>query len=299
MTVYRRHPITGELIVVAPQRSARPNAFGSGNDEEPCPFCAGNEHLTPPEIARKGTPGAWSVRVFPNKYPAVDAGTQDETGRLRGGAHEVIVESPDHAATIESLPATRMGDTVDIYIERFGALAASYPSVSIFKNDGAAAGASLRHVHSQVIALPFMPARTAEEVAGFREAATCPLCDLVAQPRFVIRESESFLTVAPAAARMAYEQWIVPRVHAPSFAALDAGARGELAEHLQSDVASLRRRIPGTAFNWAFHNFAEGAAHWYVALFPRVTLLAGFELGSGTAIDVVGPEATVEALRLG
>jgi UDPglucose--hexose-1-phosphate uridylyltransferase len=299
MPFYRRHPITGELIVVAPQRSARPNAFGDSADDEPCPFCAGSEHLTPPEIARKGTPAAWSVRVFPNKYPAVDAETRDERGVLRGGAHEVIVESPDHDATIESLSPKQMGEAVDVYIERFQALAASYASVSIFKNDGAAAGASLPHVHSQVVALPFVPARAAEEVAGFREAARCPLCALVAEPRYVVRESESFLAVAPAAARMAYEQWIVPRVHAPSFAALGTGARGELASHLQRGVGALRRQIPGAAFNWAFHNFAEDAGHWYVALFPRVTLLAGFELGSGTAIDIVGPEATVEALREG
>jgi UDPglucose--hexose-1-phosphate uridylyltransferase len=290
MSFYRRHPITGEWIIVAPQRGERPNAFGTAADDEPCPFCAGNEHLTPPEIARRGTPEAWSVRVFPNKYPAVDAETRDESGAMLGGAHEVIVESPDHEAAIDSM---QLADAVDLYIERFTALAGLYASVSIFKNDGAAAGASLPHVHSQVIALPFVPARAAEELAGFREASRCPLCALVAEPRFVIRESESFLTIAPAAARMAYEQWIVPRVHAPSFSSLPAGSRQELASHLRSGVAALRARIPGAAFNWAFHNFADDAAHWYVALFPRVTLLAGFELGSGTAIDVVGPEATV------
>jgi UDPglucose--hexose-1-phosphate uridylyltransferase len=297
MSFYRRHPITGEWIIVAPHRSERPHAFADDGDEGPCPFCAGNESQTPPEITRKGTAAAWTVRVFPNKYPAVDATTQDESGTMRGGAHEVIVETPDHQTALESLPVERMTDAVELSIERFSALAATYASVALFKNDGAAAGASIPHMHSQVIALPFVPVRAAEELAGFRESSRCPMCALVSAPQLVLRESKSFLTVAPKAPRMPYELWIVPREHSRNFASLDAAMRRELASTLQQGVAALRRRTPGVAFNWAFHNFADETAHWYVALFPRLALLGGFELGSGTAIDVVGPEATLRDLR--
>ena len=193
----RKHPVTGEPILYAPERAGRPNAFERTN-EEICPFCPGNESLTPPEIARTGDP--WRVRVFPNKYPAVDG-------------HEVIVDSIGHDATFESID--NAAEVVSMYISRYRAHAgAAY--VSLFTNTGERAGASIDHIHSQLMPLPFIPPRIERHLAAFA-SGPCPLCRNVGT---LIEENDSFARVVPDAAQQAYEQWIVPKRHQPDFTSL-------------------------------------------------------------------------------
>jgi UDPglucose--hexose-1-phosphate uridylyltransferase len=265
----RRHPITGEPVLFAPDRASRPNAFTHESDA--CPFCPGHEHETPPEIARIGDP--WRVRVFDNKYPTTPQ-------------HEVIVESPRHDATFGSLddPA----EVIAMYIERDRAIDA--PHVTIFKNHGPMGGASLEHIHSQIAGLPFVPPRVERELAAF--ASHCPLCET---PQHVIDESEHFVRFAPHGSSFAYEQWIVPRRHAANFAMLKDDEIDDLALRLRDAARSMERIA--ASYNWLIMNFRAAPAHWYVQAMPRLTTIAGFELATGTFIDIIDPAEAAERLR--
>lgn len=235
-----RNPITGDPVIVAPSRADRPNLYLK---DEACPFCPGNEAMTPPEIVRIGDP--WRVRAFPNKYPATEM-------------HEIVVETAQHDGEIEP-------DAVRVYIERYRAMDAAH--ITIFKNHGPMAGASIPHPHSQIIGTPFVPPRIEREAAAF--ANRCPLC---ANEEPVDRESEHFRVIAPRGAMFAGEQWIVPKLHAP-----------EIDE--PHELGELLRTMHADSFNWIFMNFpSDSHAHWYVQMFPRSTPHAGFELGTGSAI---------------
>ena len=272
---FRRHPITGEPIVYAPERAARPNAFGHWQNVGPCPFCPGNESMTPPSIAEIGNP--WRVRVFPNKYPAVKG-------------HEVIVDSNRHDATFESLD--NAVEVLSVYADRCRAHAdAAY--VSLFKNEGEMSGASLPHLHSQVMPLPFVPPRIARELAAFEARASCPLCGFREN---VIEENDAFVRIAPDGSSFAYEQWIVPKRHVAHITMLPEQELAQLAAMLQN--ATRAARSVGDALNVLFMNFPSGRApHFYVDVFPRLTSIAGFELGAGMFIDIIDPAAAARRLK--
>lgn len=272
MTV-RKHPVSGEAILYAPGRAGRPNAFGRDGDDL-CPFCPGNESLTPAEIARTGEP--WRVRTFPNKYPA-------------GPGHEVIVESNRHDASFESLDDA--AEVVAMYISRYRAhTGATY--VSLFKNDGERAGASIDHIHSQLMPVPFLPPRIERHLAAFA-AGPCPLCRGAGTG---IDENESFTRIVPDAAQHAYEQWIVPKKHDADFTALRDAEVAALAAILQTAVRKARGIAP--AHNVLFMNFPRPtAAHFYIDVLPRMTSVAGFELATGTFIDIIDPDAAAGRLR--
>ncbi|HKO56573.1 MAG TPA: DUF4931 domain-containing protein [Thermoanaerobaculia bacterium] len=271
MTV-RHHLLTGDPILFAPGRSGRPNAFGT-SDEEACPFCPGHEDETPAEVARVGDP--WQVRVFPNKYPASDD-------------HEVIVEGSDHEAQFEELRDAAA--VVRTYRERYAVISGRVRYAALFKNQGPLAGASLRHIHSQLLGTPFLPPRIVREQAAFDDG--CPLCE--ASGTNVIDENDGFVRVAPEGSTMSYQQWLIPKRHVPELTSLDGDK--ELAAMLQAAAAGMRRLSP--SYNWVFVNFPGAPrAHWYVDLFPRFGAVAGFELGTGTFIEVVDPARAAEALR--
>ncbi len=163
--------------------------------------------------------------------------------------------------------------------------------MTIFKNQGPRAGASLPHLHSQVLGTPFVTPRVAREIDGFTRARECPLCTLPGVP---IELTDSFAWIAPHASAMPYQSWIVPRIHAPELVP-PAGVT-ELAALLQR--ASRAALTVASSFNWMFLNFAgTPRAHWYVEVVPRVSTLAGFELGSASAINVVDPEHAAVVLR--
>ena len=279
MPSLRRHIITGEEILFAPDRAGRPNAFGDGIVEA-CPFCPGNESMTPPEIERRGDP--WQVRVFANKFPSVEG-------------HEVIVESSDHDATFDGI--AHAGDVVETWSRRYRAHDRS-AHVSIFTNAGARAGASIDHLHSQVMPLRFVPPRVARESAAFAAAASCPLCaalDDHARDGLVIAQHGSFVRIAPRGSIQSYEQWVVPERHVAAITSFGAEG-GEFAVAMQRAVAATRRISP--AYNILLMNFAHNAsAHFYAVVVPRLTAIAGFELATGTFIDIIDPAAAARLLR--
>jgi len=254
--VIERNPITGDAVIVAPGRAARPNAFREAEDR--CPFCPGNESDTPPEIWRDGHP--WQIRIFPNKYPATEH-------------HELIVEGSDHARSFDQLAPDVASRVVDAYIDRYQNLARSSKYVCVFKNHGLLAGATIPHPHSQILGVPFIPARIAKEAEAFM--SRCPLCELRDEK---IDTTQNYLWIAPRGSMMAHEQWIVPVRHTN-----EMREPLELASILQRAACALLTK--SDSFNWMFINFPQQpSAHWYVQLFPRLTMHAGFELGTGSAI---------------
>ena len=278
-----RNPITGDAVIVAPGRAARPNEFRQMGDR--CPFCPGNEYLTPPEIAALRDQGRWSWRIVPNRYPALrteERLSRKGTGlydRVAGvGDHEVIVEGSDHAKSFDQITADVAARAVDAWIDRYRAMSRSSRYVCVFKNHGVLAGATIAHPHSQVLGVPFIPSRVAKEAEAF--TSRCPLCELRDEK---IDATQNYRWIAPHGSMMVYEQWIVPVRHS-----------NEMREGLE--LASLLQRAAramltiSDSFNWMFINFPQQpAAHWYVQLFPRLTMHAGFELGTGSAINTVDP----------
>lgn len=263
-----RTPITDDPVILAPEREARPNVYAGA----PCPFCPGAEEQTPPEIARDGEP--WRIRIFPNRYPPTEHA-------------EVIVESANHDASFDALPPSQAQRAVEMSFERYRALATTTAYVCIFKNHGRLAGASIPHLHSQLVGTPFVPLRPSREGDAFARAAHCPLCDVREHP--LIAETEHYRWIAPRGARLAYQQWIVPKSHEH-----DLGEPRELALLMQTSVRAMRNI--SDAFNWAFVTFPhQRRGHWYLELFPRIAMIAGFELGSGTFVNTV-PHANIAGL---
>ncbi len=340
MPELRRDPTSRSWVVIATERSRRPSDFRVPRDERKvgaCPFCYGNEHMTPPEVLalgrEHGSPDekGWSVRVVPNRFPALslDAGepgadeAKDAPGEpemARGiykrrpavGAHEVLVESPDHDSTFGTHSQGQMEDVLTALVDRFRALSRNrrLKYLQAFKNWGRVGGASLEHTHCQLIATPMVPAvvRQEIEIAGeyHEETGACLYCDIAAVEREarerVVEESEHFLAFCPYASRLPYEIWILPRRHRAAFEDISPDELGDLARSLRRTVRRLELAFDNLPYNLIWHTSPWtgdfGAYyHWHLELFPRLAILAGFELGTGYYINPTAPEAAAGALR--
>jgi UDPglucose--hexose-1-phosphate uridylyltransferase len=282
-----RHPLTGELVVIAPGRAARPGARGRTERLDParvCPFCEGNEHLTPPEVAARpggrrppDTPG-WSVRTVPNKFPAIPG-------------QEVVVHGPAHALTVTGVAGGIMDAVVETWLERaWFHLDRGADHVLIGINEGPAAGASLEHSHSQVVPFADVPPRTAALRAGF--ARGCPLC--AGGTGHAVATAGGVVTTCPPWSRMPYEMLIAPAQHEawPSSPA-------DLATAVTDACARLQRLLgTGVAWNAVLHLPGSDAAghHWHVELYPRLTVAASLELGAAVWVNVVDPPVAAAEL---
>lgn len=303
--------------MIAETRALRPvDLRSSDNSErrpEACPFCPGHEDATPPSVDTVETDRGWQVRVVPNLYPAVEPNLSGQTARHPAlGRHEVIIESPRHICSMSEQSADEIAHTLTIYRRRMCALRdeGRWKSVLIFKNVGAAAGASLEHVHSQLLALPMVPSDLAIEVNRcaryYAQKRTCLFCVLLARQfsrrtRLVLFDGQ-VSAICPYASRFAYETWFLPRKHASSFEAASDETLASVAWMLRSWVRSLERIIPQVSYNYYIHSApfdtdCHDHYHWHIEAFPRIQRLAGFECGSGCFINSVGPDAAADRLR--
>jgi len=243
----RKDPVTGRWVIIATDRARRPTDFIRQSVVLKggfCPFCPGNESKTPPEILahRNGhgdrdKPG-WSVRVVPNKYPALgiegnlDRRADGMYDRMNGiGAHEVIIETPDHSQTFANMPDKAIEDVLWAFRDRVVDLKQDrrFKYILIFKNHGEAAGATLEHPHSQLIALPIVPRQVLDELEGssryYDLKERCIFCDVVHQETSgeearLVAENRGFVTVSPYAARFPFETCILPKNHEASLRTL-------------------------------------------------------------------------------
>ena len=323
MPELRQDPITGSWVLIAPERTGRPTDFvhaslPPAHDGE-CPFDPGNEAMTPPAVLVLPESGeGWQVRVVPNKFPAVQSdGVAKRLGQglfqgLTGvGIHEVVIESPDHGATLATLPETAVAEVFRAFQVRFQAIekGGRFPYVLVFKNHGAEAGATLRHGHSQLVALPIVPPRARQELDGarayFLKENRCIYCDLMTTeeggPRFVLRDDD-FVVLSPYASRFAWEVWLIPRRHRSRFGDATATERTALARALKGTLISLDRALDVPPYNLTLQSapFGEDTDehyHWHIEMAPRVTRLAGFEWATGAFINPMPPEDAARKLR--
>jgi UDPglucose--hexose-1-phosphate uridylyltransferase len=316
----RQDPLGGGWVAITAGRAARPEAFlgdvGTRRGPLGCPFCPGNEHMTPPEVWADRDPGTgpdrpgWHVRVVPNKFPAF-AGPPAKAAANGGlyrsaptaGVHEVVVHNPDHDATLADLPVPAVARTMTAWRRRLAVHGDSeLGAVLIIVNQGRTAGASLEHPHSQVFATAGRPDRVQAELDRLTGDA-CAACATVAAerdgPRLVGRTGE-LLTICPWASASPFEALLLPAGHRPRFE--EGGPDGGTA--MATALRELLRRFRGVAgdhapYNLVLHSAPPGVEdfHWHLHLFPRLTTYGGFELGTGVVINVVDPDRAAEALR--
>ena len=333
MPEYRHDPLLGRSVIVAPERWGRPDQL-NGSPQDPqvvalCPFCAGHEHETPPELAayysRQGAAAKlWQVRVVPNKYPAVRTTGLElnpACDRLNSpglnspgfGSHEVIIESPEHVASFSQLSDEQAGFTFLAYRDRIRALKshANLAHAQVFKNARADGGASVEHSHSQLIATSIVPLELQRELAAAGEYRlahrSCFFCELLARTlderSRLVAETEHFAAVTPFASRFPYETWVLPRSHRACFEETEPAALEQLARFVQQLVGRLERVLDAPAYNFwiktaPFELSRHDDYHWHVVLVPRLTRMAGFELATGCFINSVSPEEAARQLRL-
>jgi UDPglucose--hexose-1-phosphate uridylyltransferase len=328
MPELRKDPIHGRWVIISTERSRRPSDFAA---EERrliggfCPLCEGNEDRTPPEIIAfrdNGTPPnspGWTLRVVSNKFPALRIeGELNREGegiydKMNGiGAHEVVIETPRHEETLATLPLKGVENVLFAYRERIIDLRRDQRLryVLVFKNHGVAAGASLEHSHSQIIALPIVPKRVSEEIEGaktyFNYKDRCVFCDIIRQElqqrRRVITENKSFLSIAPFASRFPFETWILPKIHHPSFEQMEFSQFEQAAQILSDTLQRMNQVLTDPPYNYVIHTsfFPEVDAehyHWHFEIMPKLTKVAGFEWGTGFYINPTPPEEAAEYMR--
>lgn len=332
MPELRKDPIVGRWVIISTDRAKRPTDFLRERFVQKggfCPFCYGNESKTPPEILayrpQNGGPPAppnssgWSVRVVPNKFPALGIegsfsrsaeGMFDKVSGI--GAHEVIIESPEHNATLATLPEKRIEDVLWAYRDRILDLKQDrrFKYILIFKNHGEAAGASLEHPHGQLIALPILPKHVVEELEGAKQyfllKERCVYCDIIRQETEsgvrVIAENDGFVTIAPYAPRFPFETWILPKRHESSFENASSKTYEDLAKALKLLLMKSDRVLDTPAYNLVIHTapLQESGLehyHWHVEFMPKLTKTAGFEWGTGFYINPTPPEEAARFLR--
>jgi len=330
--VVSHDPLSRRIVFVAPRRAARPAEFGAGGTiPAACPFCAGHEHLTPPAILQSEIDGSWHARIVPNRYPVVEdpsragggrtdstRGRQPERSAAGGaparGVHEVVVEAPDHLRSILPIPAAHWEGAWRLVRDRLVMLSAreDLAWATVFKNAGAGAGASLEHVHSQIVALDFVPPIVAAERAAAMtpEGSFGELLHRAARDGRIVAECRGLVALVPPAPRQPLECWILPAGPEPQFYRAGDASVGALATLTRWFVERLERLAPGADYNWWLHDApfrmeeqppsgaASGAGwHWHLEILPRLAALAGFELGTGCHITTLSARETARLLR--
>jgi UDPglucose--hexose-1-phosphate uridylyltransferase len=320
--------VKNRWVAVAEDRVLKPNDFPTAKSAQIsavnggfCPFCQGNEAHTPHEITACRPPESapdgpgWLVRAIPNKFSAFEPeGTlaEKKSGIYRAtnglGRHEVIIETPEHGVEFHELSAERIGLVLGMLKRRYNDLAADgrIKYIQIYKNQGLFAGASLKHTHSQIVGLPFVPAENEGLELYYNEKKSCLLCDIIKQEKEertrLVHESDSFIALCPYASRFPYEVWIVPLAHQGHFGDLHEDKIMELASLLKDMASVIMNRLEMPSYNLIINtapvNSGEAAPyHWYMELTPRMVVNAGVEIATGVFINPVSPELAAGILK--
>lgn len=336
MPELRKDPVLDRWVIISTERSQRPTDLPVAEEpphKKECPFCAGHENETPPELfsfrspqSASNTPG-WDVRVVPNKYPALKyEGEIEKLGegmydKMNGfGVHEVIIETPDHKLNLEDQPVGGIAKVLETYKLRLEALIQDdrLRSVLIFKNVGREAGASLEHPHSQLIATPVLPKRIKERLKGaqnyYNEKERCVFCDILSEEKKIkerlVYENESFVAFCPYASNFPFEIWVLPKKHHPDFQETSLPEMSHLADCLKIALRKLTKVLHKPQYNYVLNTGPVRKArkgqrrttldkdfHWHIEIMPRMTRIAGFESGSDLYINPMMPEAAAQYLR--
>lgn len=349
MNEMRHDWLSDRWVIFAPNRTTRPDDYDRTSHIEPeshlrCPFCRGSESETPQaSLTLPGTdwestraarrrgrsqpPTDWLVRVVPNKFPAVSPSASREDGSANNpihdtgslfvrqstaGAHEVIIESPQHVTSITSLSHEHTQLVFEAYQQRL-AFWRARPEIKyavVFKNYGADAGATIVHSHSQLICTSFVPSdvlRIQKRLMAFRETnQNCYVCSILDQELHegsrIVAQSSHFVALCPFASRFPYSVSVIPRHHRPHFDECAAEEIQDLSRIAQSVLKAVETEHPHCAYNFVlqtspFDQESPDAFHWRLKIIPRLSKIAGFEWSSDCFINTVLPEVAAQALR--
>jgi UDPglucose--hexose-1-phosphate uridylyltransferase len=333
----RKDYLLDRWVVIATERSRRPTDLKKDRPQAKtgvCPMCPGNEHMTPPAvlvylksgkgIAKDRENGDerhtnWIVRCIPNLYPAFSPPEGKlnrkiiEKGNdlaMAVGHHEVVIESPTHDEHPANARIPQLTLVINAYIDRLRELSAKpyVRYVSIFRNHGLEAGASLSHAHSQIIATPMIPRTVLEEMQASKkfwsQNESCIFCNISEKeregPRLVLKNS-NFDVFTPYASIHPMELWIVPKRHEATPLDLSQNETRVLAETMKTCLGALKTLVNDPPYNFGFHLALDQDAseyyHWHLEVYPKLSIWAGFELSTGMYINTVTPEAAAESLR--
>ncbi len=327
MPEFRQNMVSKEWVIIATERAKRPDNFVQKKEGRPplpshkddCPFCPGNESMTPPSLFSIEKNGGWSLRVVPNKFAALQSHLTTERkheGRFLKangfGIAEVVIETPLHNRTIATMDFEEVKNTVMAYRERYNVLSktAHLDLITIFRNYGEKAGTSLEHPHSQIIATPIVPPHVRNPLYQSQLACDtfgdCIYCGMmeeeIHQQVRVVNETEYFLVICPFASRSPFETRIYPKIHRSSFTTVSDQELADFASVLQDTLKRLYVGLNDPDYNYIIRPapIEDGDVkyhHWYVVIVPKLTTPAGFEIGTGIYINTTLPEQCAEFLR--
>ncbi len=332
MSELRRDPLMNRWVIVSvnhdePLKLLHDPSGPWHTPPESCPFCQGHESFSPGEILafseKQRSPGqkGWKVRVIPNRVPCLKVegnlekagiGIYDMTNGV--GAHEVVIETPDHELETARMRKADIETVIHAWIERSLDLRRDLRmrSIMVFKNHGLHSGAAQSHAHSQILAMPVIPKHLEEELEGARRYIKwrdrCVFCDMIKQEiadgTRVVAENRHFAAITPYASRFPFETWIVPKKHTDDFASMDKELTASFAAMYGDMIGVLDDTLGNPSFNASVHsapvNTDEDTSllyHWHMEIIPRITRDSGFETGSGMFHNPVSPEKAAISLQ--
>lgn len=335
-------------VIFAPNRLLRPDNYRQSlpqvhpsshsvaEDPKRCPFCCGSEDQTPEPtlVLRTNSQVPWSVRVVPNKFPAIQSDSDSLLSAIEGvsleqptqcdgssddlflrkqtrGGHEVIIEAPSHVQSITQLHTDHAALIFEAYQQRlrYWRKVQAMRYAVVFKNNGADAGASLVHAHSQLICVDFLPSDVLKtqrrSLEYLRSHSKCYACEVLARElklgQRLVAQTESFVALCPFASRLPYSVSILPLRHQSAFEECSASQIAELARLVQHTLRAIELEHPGAAYNYVLQTAPldahdPAAFHWRLKILPRLSKVAGFEWSSDCYINTVLPEDAASAL---
>ncbi len=327
----RRDYILNRWTIIAAKREERPRDYSESTDKDSsdmkqCPFCPGNEEMTPPatliiqkdteirELADplKGRLQNWIVRCIPNMYPALQVPKKKQSSKrakeqtVALGFHEVVIETPNHNETLRTISFNDLALSWKAILSR-----AKYMMekpfvryVAIFKNSGKNAGASQKHPHTQIISTPIIPPLIKRELEGFQKFIekhnVCPYCEVYSEnDELLISETTDYAVVTPWASIYPYEFWIIPKDHNPNMFTLKNSKILEFVVTLKKSLVSLQDTVGDIPFNFYLHTLPKGEEnyHWHIEVYPKLGVQGGFELGTDIHINSIPPNEAASQLR--
>ncbi|MBI5167659.1 MAG: galactose-1-phosphate uridylyltransferase [candidate division NC10 bacterium] len=324
----RKDPVVDRWVIIDPQRVERGALFQmeepAGRVEKPCPFCQGSEGETPSEIFVLGEPGrkpndkGWWVRVIPDKNPIlrIEGGLERRAEGMFDlmnavGAHEIVIETPDHYGDWSSLEDVQMRRILETYRARSLDLRNDrrFRQVMVVKNHGRAVSL-FEHPHSHIVAFPVVPKGIEEEIQGvisyYRRKERCVFCDILKEElrmgRRSIFESRGFLAFAPFASRFPFETWILPKRHSPDFGEIKGEEIADLARTLKATMGMAFQTLANLSCSLIMHTgplheYSRPEYHWHMEIVPRLSKVAGFEWGTGFFVNPIPPEEAAARLK--
>ncbi|MCD6578793.1 galactose-1-phosphate uridylyltransferase [bacterium] len=321
----RKDPVMGRWVIINKDPGYIPDLnekIVRPEKKDNCPFCAGNETMTPEEIISisLNDHDPWSIRIVPNKYPALNGNqnlSKEGIGifdKMTGyGFHEVVIESPQHKNSLSDLSKEHVFNIFRIIKKRILELKdqKDIKYILVFKNEGSSAGASIEHSHLQLIGTPIVPKRVQEELDGskfyYDYKKRCIFCDILKEEHGskgerIIYENENMISISPYAARFPFETWILPKSHASHFENSSDEILMDLSEVLLFYLKALDKNLINPHYNMILHNspVKEGTEkhyHWHIEIIPKIKKIAGFEWGTGFYINPISPEDCTNVLK--